>query len=210
MADGEFKGDDRLLVRFFMGREKNEVRSLEEGRDVFEEVENVSIRVPGSRDEIVHLVTDEHRRRFKDLYKSWKSDQAAPLVGTPLDEWPQASSSFVDEMRLYGVRTVEQLADLSDGVAMSNPGWVTMRTRAVAWLAEAKATGTSSRYAVENEQLRNELNDTKTQMENLAQLVASLQAQLTSEAPGSRRGRRGGGAAELTDADIAAINANAA
>lgn len=210
MADGEFKGDDRLLVRFFMGREKNEVRSLEEGRDVFEEVENVSIRVPGSRDEIVHLVTDEHRRRFKDLYKSWKSDQAAPLVGTPLDEWPQASSSFVDEMRLYGVRTVEQLADLSDGVAMSNPGWVTMRTRAVAWLAEAKATGASSRYAVENEQLKRDNEQLQHQMNNLEQIVMNLQARLTPEAPGTRRGRRVSNPNEMTDADMEAVSSNAA
>jgi hypothetical protein len=210
MADGEHKEDTRLLVRFFMAREKNEHRSLEEGRDVFEEVENVAIRVPGSRDEVVHIVTDDHRTRFKALYKTWKQDQTAPLVGTPLDQWTQASASFVDEMRLYGVRTVEQLADLTDGVAMTNPGWVTMRTRAQAWLAEAKAEGTVSKYAVENEQLRNELADTKHQMANLAQMVAALQERLTPEMPGARRGRRASSANELTDADMNAISTNAA
>lgn len=187
------KDDAKLLVRFFTDRQKNEFKSAEEGRDIFDEVECISIRVPGSRDEVVHLVSDEHRMRFAPIYKQWKSDAAAPISGTPLDQWPAASTNFIDEMRMYGVRTVEQLADLSDGVAMNNVGWVTMRTKAAAWLEQAKDDGVTQRLAVENETLKKRLDEMQEQM---AQILSA------------QSGKRGRGARSVTvsDDDIAEVS----
>lgn len=182
MASNE---DESLLVRFFVQREKNEALSLKEGRDVYEEVENVSIRVPGSRDEVVNLVTDEHRERFKAIYKSWKADEADPVTGTPLSEWPAATASFIEEMRFYGVRTVEELAKLSDGHMTGHPGWMTMRTRAQAWLETTKSDAAAQRFAVENEALKAQMAAMQAQIERLA----AQQAEDDDDEQPRRRGR---------------------
>lgn len=156
-----------LLVRFAMQREKNEHKSLIEGRDIFDEVEVVYIRVPGSKDEITNLVTDDHKKRFSELYRKWRANEAAPITGTPLTEWPAASTSFIDEMRSYGIRTIEQLAELSDGIAMSNPGWLTMRTRAQGFLQAAKDNAAAESLAVQNRQLQEQLAAMQAQIDAL-------------------------------------------
>jgi len=165
------KDDASLLIRFFTLREKNEARSTTEGRDIFDEIECISIRVLGSRDELVTAVTDDYRLRFPDEYKAFKRDQAAPLTGTPLEEWPAAASSFIDEMRVYGIRTVDQLAALSDGIAMINPGWMTMRTRAQAFLDNAKHNAMSESLAVENATLKQQMAAMQAQMQQLMAMV---------------------------------------
>lgn len=159
-----------ILVRFAIQREKNEYRSDTEGRDIFEDVEVIFIRAIGSRDEVSNLVTDEHRREFADQYKAWRAGQEAPITGTPLDELPGVSQSFIDEMRSYGVRTVEQLAQLTDGIASQKPGWLTWRSRAQSWLDQA-ATQASSAAAeearAENEKLKAEMADLRKMLEAL-------------------------------------------
>jgi|694.fasta_scaffold12049_9 hypothetical protein len=144
---------NQLLIRFALQRSMNEYRTQAEGRPIYDEEEIVFIRVKGSKDEVSHLVTDEIRREYKDLYDRWKTNQAAPLTGTPLDEWPKASVSFIDEMRLYGVRTVEELAGLNDGQVSQNPGWMTFRSQAQAWLEAAADSAAVTRLAAQNEAL---------------------------------------------------------
>lgn len=180
------KEDQGLLVRFFVSRDKNEARSSIEGRDIFDEIECVSIRVLGSRDELVTQVNDEYRQRFPDEYRAFKRDQAAPMTGTPLEEWPAASSSFIDEMRMYGIRSVEQLAQLSDGIAIINPGWITMRSRAQAFIDSAKDNAKGESLAVENETLKQQMAAMQAQMQRLMLMVpAPVQ---TAETPPAAAG----------------------
>lgn len=146
--------DSGLLVRFFKSMERNDTRSAASGKAEFDEVELISIRVPGSRDEHVALVNDEYRERFKEQYRAWNASEGAPVVGTPLSEWPAATTSFIDEMKLIGIRTVEQLAGVSDGHAMAHTGLMTMKARAQAWLSEQDAASALTKANTEIEELR--------------------------------------------------------
>lgn len=161
-----------ILVRFAIQREKNEFRSEMEGRDIFEEVEVVFIRALGSKDEVSNIVTDEHRREYADQYKAWKAGQSAPLTGTPLDEWPGVSQSFIDEMRGYGVRSVEQLAALSDGIASQKPGWLTWRSKAQGWLDASSKQADIAAVA----QAKAENDELKAQLAELQKMVDALTA----------------------------------
>lgn len=156
-----------LLIRFATMREKHEARSLVAGHDVFEEVEVVFIRILGSKDEVANLVTDEHRQIYADQYKAWKAGQAAPVSGMPLEEWTAASQSFIDDMRSYGVRTVEQLAALSDGVVGSRPGWMTMRSKAAAYLEQAQVDGALAAEQAKTKLLEDQLAALQAQIDTL-------------------------------------------
>lgn len=147
------KDDAGLLVRFYKTMERNDVRSTVMGKPEFDEVECISIRVPGSRDEHVALVNDEYRERFKDEYRAWKANEGAPITGTPLAEWPAVTVSFVDEMKLVGVRTVEELAGMSDGHAMATPGLQTMKARAIAWLQGQDASSALAKAEAREKEL---------------------------------------------------------
>lgn len=156
------KEDASLLIRFFKTMERNVLRSEKTGKAEFDEVELISIRVPGSRDEHVALVNDEYRERFKDEYRAWKDNDGAPITGVPLTEWPAATTSFVDEMKLLGIRTVEELSSISDGHAMAVPGLQTMKARAIAWLGEQDASSALKKAEDEKAEL----------LERIAQLEA--------------------------------------
>ncbi len=59
-------------------------------------------------------VKDEHRERWPTKYAAFKANMEAPESGTPLDEWAGVGRSQVMELNSVHIRTVEQLAGLSD------------------------------------------------------------------------------------------------
>lgn len=189
--------DANLLVRFFRQMERNDLATAENGKPEFNEIECISIRVPGSRDEFVGIVTDEHKSRFKDEYRRWKDNEGAPVSGTPLAEWPAATTSFVDEMRLIGVRTVEELCGLSDGAVMMQAGLMTMRTRAQAWLRDNDAASSLAKAEGEKQALLDR--------------IAALESQLSPAKPARRAAKPVEiNPAELSDEELEAMTAPAA
>lgn len=51
---------------------------------------------------------------IEPYYNAWKAGQEMPADGTPLASWPGVSPEQVDRLRLLRVRTVEDVAALSD------------------------------------------------------------------------------------------------
>lgn len=51
---------------------------------------------------------------IKPAYEAWKQGQEIPVAGTPLGAWPGLSPEQADAFRRMGVRSVEELRDLSD------------------------------------------------------------------------------------------------
>ncbi len=156
--------DEGLLVRFFRQRELNAVRSELTGKPEFDESECISINVPGSRDNHVALITDEYRERFKDEYREWKANEGRPITGMPLEEWPLATTSFVEEMKMIGVRTVEELAGLSDPVVASSNVLVTMRARAQGMLDGASSAEAAQVMIDENQAMKARIAELEAQL----------------------------------------------
>jgi len=47
-------------------------------------------------------------------YEAWKSGQAEPIDGTPLEAWPGVTRGQVAHFKLINIRTVEELAESND------------------------------------------------------------------------------------------------
>jgi hypothetical protein len=137
--DGQqFKDDAKLVVRFEFMPIKNHVKSIEQGRPVFDDVEYITIIIPGQRDNLVTEVTEQYRNRFAKQYENWKSRTEDPTSGTPLKELPWMSVSQVAEFSALNVKTVEQLLGLSDAVAQKFMGFQQLKARAQRFLDAAK------------------------------------------------------------------------
>jgi len=50
-------------------------------------------------------------------YQAWKEGREVPEDGTPIGTWPQLSSEDVEIFRMAGIRTVEQIANITDNMA---------------------------------------------------------------------------------------------
>jgi hypothetical protein len=134
--------------------EPNQRLAEETGKPEFTEIECISIIVPGSSNEHVSIVTDEYKDRFKAEYAAWKAVEGAPISGMPMTEWPLASNSFVEQMKLHGIRSVEDLANASDTVTARDPGMMTMRAKAQAWLAAASDAALTTKAVTEVDALK--------------------------------------------------------
>lgn len=129
---------DAILVATFRHKpEKNERKSLEEGRPIYDDVEVVDIRAPGSRNfgtypatAFSHWRNDPfsgeqvkvtYAERFSRQYQQFKAHAGQTKSGTPLDDVPFLTEARRAELRAQNVYTVEQLA-LIDGQELKNLG----------------------------------------------------------------------------------------
>lgn len=132
--------DAKLLVKFHYKTVPDPEATRTQGRACFKEREYIDIRVPGTRGTgASRPATARDRVRFKRHHDAFKARVELPFEGTALSEWPLISRSMATELSFVNVKTVEQLAAVSDGVASQLMGGVTFKAKAQKWLAQAEA-----------------------------------------------------------------------
>jgi hypothetical protein len=169
LDDSSTTGDDkRLHVVFHLHPQKNDAKSTEAGRPIFEETEYVRITVPGDKHNIVDRpAREDDRQRFPRQYAHFKSGAAGGVVGTPLSEWPAVTRSQVEELAFFHVKTVEQLANLSDGNAQHVGPILALREKARDWLAKAAGGAVESKLRAEIQERESKLAAMQAQIDAL-------------------------------------------
>jgi hypothetical protein len=179
---------DEVLVALFKNHAtQNEARSIEEGRPIFDDIEVVEIRAPGSRDVKVfpaaamsHWQTNPYTgeqtkityaERFQHQYQQFKRHAAQTKSGTPLDYVPFLTEGKRAELRAQNIYTIEALAHV-DGLELKNlgAGGRELKNEAMAYMAEAKAT------IAPNMQLQKELETLRARNAVLEEDAAAAQA----------------------------------
>src|SRR5262245_26791988 len=149
-------GTDEDLVPLFRHLAiKNDAKSREAGRPIFDDVEIVEIRKPGAKDwqpypatALSHwdndIFTGEQKpvtyaERFKRQYQQFKLQVAQTKSGTPLAEVKFLTEARRAELRALNIYTVEQLANI-DGQELKNlgPGGRDMKNQAADYIAECQ------------------------------------------------------------------------
>lgn len=72
-----------------------------------------------SDDESASMKANFMRARWdaiKPAYDAWKEGKEVPLDGIPLAAWPAVSAPFIEELRKHGIKTVQDVAAITDGV----------------------------------------------------------------------------------------------
>jgi len=165
-------GDEKLLVVFHWDIVKDDNRSIEEGRPIYTDTEFVRIFVPGDKTNVIDRpVRPGDRVRFPKQYAAFKAggDEDAQLDGTPLKDWPMIGRAQLAELHYFGIRSVEQLADVRDDVCGKIPGLTTLKQTAGVWLQKAKSTAEAAKIA-------RQLDEFKTGNEALQKTVSELMA----------------------------------
>jgi len=176
-----FAGDEQLFVVFFMDAIQNEGKSITEGRPIFDDVECLRIIVPGDRNNVVvRPASAQDKQRFAKQYGMFKQGmkEEDQITGTRLTDWPFLTRGQCEELRYVGVRTVEQLAEVRDDVALRFPGLVSLKKNAHAWLGKAK---NSAEAAMQQKTL----DDQKSRIDSLEHAVRE-QAAIIEKLKGER------------------------
>jgi hypothetical protein len=142
--------DAKLLIQFLMYPHHLTDASIEAGRPMYEDREYVKIMVPGDKDNIVFRpVRPQDKQRFAQAYFAFKNNQGEIVQGTPLESWPAITRAMVEEMKFFHIRTVEQLAGMSDTNAQNFRGAVDLRARARTFLDMSKGSAEAEKMAAE-------------------------------------------------------------
>lgn len=168
-SQNQRKMDEQLLVRFFTKPRQDPHQTAAEGRPIFVETEYVEIRIPGSRDAVCRPAKAGDIQRFQAHYDAFKARVEAPETGTPLAEWPVVTRSQAEELSFYNVKTVEQLASMSDQNASQFMGMHKLRRQAKEWLEQAAEQHDA-------EELAAELKKRDDEIEELRAAIRELQA----------------------------------
>jgi hypothetical protein len=150
---------------------KNEIESAKANRPIYDDMEVVELRYPGSKNVgvypadsfsqwIIDAMTGEQRaqtyaERFARQYNQFKMHAQQTKSGTPLDHAAFLTEARRAEMRAQNIYTVEALAAI-DGAELKNLGYNgrDLKNQAQAYLDETKTGAPSSVLIAELEALK--------------------------------------------------------
>jgi len=172
--------DKRLLVMFYAEPIKNESKSIEAGRPIYEDIDHIRIITPGSRDNFVTEVTQEYIERFPQQWARYKAKQDQNVSGTPLDALPWMTRAQVAEFKAVGCHTVEQLVGMSDNLSQKFMGHFQIKQRAQAFLDAAAGAAPMLKLQSELEKRDEQIAALQAQMEAMvaAHKAAGVKAPL--------------------------------
>jgi hypothetical protein len=167
----------RALVTFYLDKMQNNFKSEQEGRPVFDDKEMIRIITPGDTKSVIEAVVKmEHKLQYAREYEAFQKGMAAPIEGTPLEEWPPMTPATVANLKAANIHTVEQLAEVHDGLlANLGMGGRTLRDKAKNWLENAAGGAVVSRLQAENETLKAQQEVQAKTIAELSNAVARLQ-----------------------------------
>lgn len=151
----DYGEDTKLNVQFSTESvfSKLETFLAADGMPKYVDMDFVTITIPGNRDLVIHTqVTDFYEWRFPNEYANFKRGQDAAVTGTPLTLWPALQPAQIAELKHQGVRTIEQLAELSDSSSGVMRGFYQMKAKAKQFLEDAKDKNATAVVRVQMEE----------------------------------------------------------
>jgi len=179
--ENRYAGDKGVHARFYIFPQKNEAKSASAGRPIFEDTEFVEIFASGNSSNIVRRPARQmDKERFRRQYEAFKAGHEDQVQGTLLHEVPWITRSQVEELAYLRIRTLEQLANVSDAACGKHVGLYDLKSKAQKALAAAEGAAPLTELAKENEDLKRRLDQRDKEMdtmkEQMAKLIAAVQA----------------------------------
>lgn len=185
-ADYGTPGDEKLHVKFTSQSHFNDAKSREMNRPVFEMADYIVIMVPGDKDSIVNRpVREGDKTRFATQWSRYSAGQSQ-VIGTPLSEWGKITRAQVDELAYFNIRTIEDLANVSDASKGRFMGMNELSEKAKAHLKLLKESEPLDKMQAE---LAKRDEQAAVQQEQINQLMAQLAAltAVKSDAPSDQK-----------------------
>lgn len=187
---GRRKRFEGANVKFFDDYVLDPIETEKQGRPIYKSVPSISVQWPGG-DETVRAIEPRDKIEYPEHWQAYKEQQEPPTQGTPLTEWAPLPRTFQLELAAIGVKTVEQLAFLSDDVKRRIGPLQKYCKTAKDWL-EAAGEGQTQVTALKQQLEREERRSKKLeeQLELALQRIEALEGtKLTDDNPRSDKKR---------------------
>lgn len=165
-------GMERNFVHFHYVTKIDKKATKEQGRPIYKKVEYILFKIPGDKFNQPDIpVTDKHRDMYAARYRAFlKSENQDEADGTPLKAWVildpgcRLAPEVIEEYAYFNIKTVQQLAAVTEGNIPPIPKFREIQKRAQAWL----------QVAADDTKLKDELGKRDAQIATLMAEVAAL------------------------------------
>lgn len=168
------KSDAQLVVTFRADKVKNEAKSVEAGRPIYDDIELCEVRTAGDRETVkvfpAHAfhqwIRNEegeqeqitYAQRWSEQYRRFKERRAQIQEGTPLSELPFLTEAQRSTLKALNVHTAETLASI-DGPRLKTLGmggreW---KNQAQAYIDNASGSANVTAMAAKIEMLQQQI-----------------------------------------------------
>lgn len=175
----QLAADSSVLAIFYKGKVQDGHASREAGVAVFKDVDMVEIRQLGERDTTHQVVTAEHKMRWPLRWQQYQQNIEQSAVGTPLEMLFPASPATVATLKAQAITTIQQLANLSDGVISGLQFGLDMRTKARDYIGTVEK-------GKEYHELENKLEAAQQKNSELEDRLKSLEAAMAKKTKGGQ------------------------
>jgi len=128
----------RSYARFYSDKKLMVAQSEQAGRPIFAPVDMVEIIIPGEKGNIpCYEATIKYQMQFPQEWAAYKAGKEQDVAGTPLSFLFPNDPSLQYELESHKIRTIEQLAALSDTGVAAIPRGLTLVQTARDYLAKA-------------------------------------------------------------------------
>src|SRR5215813_13270974 len=131
-------------------------KGTKDGVPFFQDKVFIKVVTPGD-DKCVseRIINDKDKLRFPQAWAAFQARETKPIDGFPLEEWPQLTRSDMHYSKSKNIYTVEMLAGVDDSrIDNMGYGYRELRTKAKAFLVQAKDTEAAQKIAAENDRLK--------------------------------------------------------
>lgn len=101
------------------------------------------------------VMANDRWQQIKVKYDAWKMGNEIPETGTAIGAWSGINQDMAEAMRLIGLRTVEELAEASEGVIarINMPNMKAIQKQAKAYLSSQDRVAVANELAEKDKQL---------------------------------------------------------
>ena len=169
-----YANDNKLFIKFHTQAVLHPAKSTQAGRAIYDDVDMITIRTPGSQLTSIVAPVKYYMDRFGDKYRLWKSSQLEAASGTPLENFPFlfTKPSMIAELKYRNIFTVEQLAELTDSGKQSIMGGHELCKRAADWITKSAEDAEDAEKA-----------ELKAKLAKMEEQMALLMADKLADAP---------------------------
>jgi len=185
----------QAIVDFYNGATKNDVKSSQAGRPIYDDVEMIRIRWAGNTKSELHAPADDRCDRpiknrednsryyvkwkdhpdFKPAYDAFKAGQSSVLNGTPITELPFLTEGQRLELKAINILTAEALANVDPNTKLGS-GLKDLRQDAKNYLERAAGAAVDARHEAEKAAMQAQLDEMRAQISELASLGSKPKA----------------------------------
>ena len=166
---------DSTRVVFFSKAKLMPAKSRDAGRQVWENVDYVSVQQATEKYPILLEAHDGHRQRWAREYEAYQKGKEALPEGTPMSILMPGNEAVVNELKSMAIYTIEQMAAVPDSVLHRIPFGLDLKNRARKYLEAVNGSQGFNKMQAEIEKANERAADTERQLADLKEQLASMQ-----------------------------------